>query len=222
MSACNAVLISAQPLAAVQHTTSNARRWEMRLWLLLLLLTNLGLLLGQGPTSNLMYNPAAVVAGQWWRVCTWPWVHVSRYHLLLDGAAFLLLYQGLTAPSVARRLSYLLGATAGSLLLPVLCAPELGELGLCGLSGLAHGLMAISALELYGQHKKLGAWLLIGLLAKTTWELWSGAAFLQNLHIGDIGQPIVTTHAGGVLGGLLVFGLWTILPNRHCQRSNLR
>jgi hypothetical protein len=138
-------------------------------------------------------------------------VHVSRYHLLLDGAAFLLLYQGLEAPSFVRRLSYVLGAAAGSLLLPVLCSPEIGELGLCGLSGLAHGLMAISALELYGhsRHKKLGAGLLIGLLAKTAWELWTGAAFLQHWHFGDIGQPIVTTHAGGVLGGLLVFALWT-------------
>lgn len=207
MPARDAVLISPDQTPVAHRATQNDCRMELRLWLVLLLLANLGLLLGHGAASNLMYSPAAVAAGEWWRVGTWPWVHVSRYHLLLDGAAFLLLYQGLEAASAGRRLSYVLGAAAGSLFLPVLCSPEIGRLGLCGLSGLAHGLMAISALELYGhrRHKRLGAWLFLGLLAKTVWELWSGAAFLQYWHFGDIGQPIVTTHAGGVLGGLLSF-----------------
>lgn len=42
-----------------------------------------------------------------------------------------------------------------------------------------------------------------GLLLKVAWELAIGTVFLQQLHLGDIGQPIVATHAGGVLGGLL-------------------
>lgn len=185
------------------------RHQELYGWLALLLLANFGLLLGNVPSSALMYDPAAVAGGEWWRVATWPWVHVSRYHLLLDSAAFLLLYQGLEARSAWLRCSYLLATIAGSLLLPILCTPELDRLGLCGLSGPAHGLMAITALELCGQprHRWLGAGLLGGLLAKTAWELWSNTAFLQQYHFGDIGVPIVTTHAGGVIGGLLVFGL---------------
>ena len=190
------------------------RHQELYGWLALLLLVNFGLLLGNVPNSALMYDPAAVAGGAWWRVATWPWVHVSRYHLLLDSTAFLLLYQGLEARSAWLRCSYLLATIAGSLLLPILCTPELARLGLCGLSGPAHGLMAITALELCGQrrHRWLGTGLLGGLLAKTAWELWSGTAFLQQYHFGDIGVPILTTHAGGVLGGILVFGL-----GRWCQ-----
>ncbi|MDO9079197.1 MAG: rhombosortase [Desulfuromonadales bacterium] len=185
------------------------RHQELYGWLALLFLANFGLLLGNVPTTALVYDPAAVAGGEWWRVATWPWVHVSRYHLLLDSAAFLLLYQGLEARSARLRCSYLLATIAGSLLLPILWAPELDRLGLCGLSGPAHGLLAITALELCGQrrHQWLGAGLLGGLLAKTAWELWSNNAFLQQYHFGDIGVPIVTTHAGGVIGGILVFGL---------------
>lgn len=191
------------------HFIKHGRSLGIRFWLVLLVLANLGLLLGNVPASNLMYNPAAVADGQWWRIFTWPLVHVSRYHLLLDGAAFLLLYHGLEEKSALVRLSYVLCAAIGSLLLPLGFSPEIGHLGLCGLSGIAHGLMAISALEMYCsvEHKKLGTLLSGGLLTKTSWELWSGTAFLQNIHLGDIGHPIVTTHAGGVLGGLIGFGL---------------
>lgn len=194
-----------------------ARHREVYGWLALLLLANLGLLFGNVPATELMYDPAAVAGGEWWRVVTWPWAHVSRYHLILDGVAFLLLYQGLEAQLVRLRLIYVLGAVAGSLLLPVCFAPELAHLGLCGLSGPAHGLMAISALELCGHRRqqRLGAWLLGGLLAKTAWELGTGTVVLQHWHFGDIGVPIVTTHAGGLLGGLLVFALgkwWGRIP----------
>lgn len=209
--------MSCDPLMPAPTNTIPApadRNKELYGWLVLLFLANFGLLLGNIPTSTLMYDPAAVAGGAWWRVTTWPWVHVSRYHLLLDSVAFLLLYQGLEARSARLRLSYVLAVIAGSLLLPILSTPELARLGLCGLSGPAHGLMAITALELCGQrrHRWLGAGLLGGLLAKTAWELWTGTAFLQQWHFGDIGVPIVTTHAGGVLGGLLAFGL-----RRWCQ-----
>lgn len=198
----------------------SGRSLGIRFWLSLLLLTNLGLLLGNTPAVNLMYDPAAVADGQWWRIVTWPFVHVSRYHLLLDGAAFLLLYHGLEERSAAVRLSYVICAAIGSLLLPLGYSPEISQIGLCGLSGVAHGLMAISALEMCydNKHKKLGALLLSGLLAKTVWELWSGSAFLQNIHLGDIGHPIVTTHAGGVLGGLICFGLLKLIKKHGIDR----
>lgn len=209
MPAVNATLTISAVAAFPDRDQLSARNRELYGFLALLLLANLGLLFGNVPATDLMYDPTAVASGAWWRVVTWPWAHVSRYHLILDGVAFLLLYQSLEARSTRMRLTYVLSAAAGSLLLPVCCAPELGRLGLCGLSGPAHGLMASTALELcaHRRQQRLGAWLLAGLLAKTTWELWTGTAFLQQWHFGDIGVPIVTTHAGGLLGGLLGFAL---------------
>lgn len=179
-------------------------------WLVALVLVNLGLLLGKVPAVNLAFDSAAVVAGQWWRLLTWPLVHVSRYHLLLDGAAFVLLYLGLEERRPARRLLLFAACALGSLLLPLALAPQIHQLGLCGLSGAAHGLAAISALEMlrHKSQQSVGWLLLAGLLLKVAWELATGTVFLQQLHLGDIGQPIVATHAGGVVGGLL--GYWLL------------
>lgn len=181
----------------------DGRQWQG--WLLLLALVNLDLLLGNGPAVELAFDPAAVAAGEWWRLLSWPLVHVSWYHLLLDGAAFLLLWAGLEERRAGRRLLLVAGCALGSLLLPLAIAPQIQQLGLCGLSGVAHGLMAFSALEMlrHRSQRSLGWILLGGLLLKVAWELVSGTVVLQQLHLGDIGQPIVATHAGGVMGGIL-------------------
>jgi len=178
---------------------------ETRFWLAVLTLVNLGLLLGNTPALNLTFDPSAVAGGEWWRIFTWPFVHVSRYHLLIDGTAFLLLYVGLEERLFMKRVLFVISAATGSLLLPIAIAPQIQYLGLCGLSGVAHGLAAISALEMlrHKSQQRIGSALLIGLLLKTGWELWTGTAFFQGFHLGDIGTPIVATHAGGVLGGML-------------------
>ena len=175
----------------------------------LLILANLGLVVGKVPAVNLMYLPDAVSAGEWWRALTWPLIHVSRYHLLLDGVTFLFLWHGLAERSRTLRWLYAAATIAGSLLFPLLASPEIKQLGLCGMSGPAHGLFAITALELILSKKErtLGILLFSGLMAKTAWEILSGQALFQGLHLGDIGHPILTTHAGGVIGAVLMFAL---------------
>ncbi len=188
-----------------QHQFDDNRAFEIGCLLVCLGLLNLGLLLGNIPAENLMFKPDAVISGEYWRLLTWPWAHVSRYHLLLDGAAFLLLYSGQKEQSAWVRGSYLISTSTGSILLPLLMAPDIYNLGLCGLSGLAHGLLAIEGREMIATkaEAKLGWTVLIILLIKCSWELATGNAFLGNLHLGEIGTPIVSTHAGGALGGLL-------------------
>ncbi len=189
-----------------------SRSFELRLWIVALTLCNLGLLKGI-PATNLLFSPESVASGQWWRLLTWPFVHVSPYHLLLDGSAFLMLYSGLNEPRGPARISLLLGSAAGSLLLPLWLSPGLSATGLCGLSGIAHGLLAVTALELAtgkkkdASAKKAGILLLVGLLAKCAVEMATGQVFLASLHLGAIGTPVVATHAGGALGGLAAFSV---------------
>lgn len=204
------------------HAMARTKWLEVACWSGLLVLSNLGLLLGSRPSFDLIFLPDAVAAGEWWRTFTSSFVHVSRYHLLLDGAAFLLLYAGLEEHNPARRLALVFFAAVGSLLVPLAIAPEIQRIGLCGLSGIAHGLTAISALEMrrHPHQRKIGNWLLVGLLLKTLWELWSGTAFLQHLHLGDIGQPVVATHAGGVLGGILGYKLTTLNTSRRREQAH--
>src|SRR5204863_8756069 len=64
---------------------------ELIAFALILIIANAPLL-GGSWRGQVVFFPGAVGSGEWWRVFTHPFVHVSWYHLLLDGAAFLMLY----------------------------------------------------------------------------------------------------------------------------------
>lgn len=183
---------------------------ELRVFGALLLLCNLPLLWGS-LAEGLVLLPARVPEGEWWRLLTHPLVHVSGYHLLLDGIAFGLLYDGLRAPTAGGRLAYLAGAWAGSAALPLLVAPQVAQVGLCGLSGVDHGLMVASALECWGSpdpaERRSGALFLGAVVVKSALELATGQAFFSSLHFGLMGVPVVACHLGGVLGALVAHGL---------------
>src|SRR5258708_3472199 len=116
---------------------SSERQQETLGFALLLILLNAPLLLG-GSVANLSFQLEAVRQGAWWRLVTCSLVHVSWYHLLLDGSAFLLLYGGLKERLRWKRLCYLVAADAGSLAAGWLVSPLFMRIGFCGLSGIDH------------------------------------------------------------------------------------
>jgi rhomboid family GlyGly-CTERM serine protease len=183
------------------------RRPELLLFLALLTLFNIPLLSGSC-CHSMVFLPQAVESGEWWRLFTHPLVHVTWYHLLLDGMAFLALYHSLIDVSVVRRLLYVLGAGAGSLFLSWATAPGISASGLCGLSGIAHGLTAVSALELVGgqppgsTERRIGQIGFLLVVGKAAVEALSGRMFFTFLHFDLMGDPVAVSHAGGVLGGL--------------------
>lgn len=172
-----------------------------------------------GPWHGMMFLPAAVQAGQWWRLLTHPFVHVTWYHLLLDATAFLLLYHGLMESRLARRLIFVAASAAGSLGLAWGGAAAIRNTGLCGLSGIAHGLMAVSAVEMLRANPrgstewKLGLASFVVVIGKAAWEAISGQVLFGFLYFGLVGQPVTVSHAGGIVGGLLaVFWLRPLRP----------
>jgi len=177
-------------------------------FLALVLCLNIGLLAGK-PFESLMFDASAVSAGEWWRVLLHPFVHVTWYHLLLDASAFFLLYSSLLERQLWARLGYVWGAGAGSLFLSWL-GPSANS-GLCGLSGIAHGLMAVSALELITSSKlgsperRVGMVSLVFLLSKATYEAVTGHMFFSFLAFGMVGSPVAVSHLGGIIGTLLVY-----------------
>ena len=176
---------------------------------IILLLLNLPLFSGSCAVE-MIFLPARVAAGEWWRVFTYAFVHVSWYHLLLDGAAFLILYQGLVGRRAYGRMGCVLACGAGSLLASVWSAPIIQTQGLCGLSGIAHGLMAISALDLMKAPadktlQRAGAATFIIVVAKSIVEAATGRIVFEGLHLGKLGTPVAVCHAGGVLGGLVFY-----------------
>ncbi len=180
-------------------------RYEMLFFAIAVVLCNWSLLHGES-LSSLAYRAAAVQAGEWWRIFTHPFVHLSWYHLFFDGSAFFVLYSGLEEKSALRRIFYVIAAAAGSLLAALYSAPAIYDVGLCGLSGIAHGLLAISAVEMLFSGDKtivrVGIISFIIIIGKSFLEAATGHLAFSFIHIGNIGTPIAVCHTGGTIGGL--------------------
>jgi rhomboid family GlyGly-CTERM serine protease len=159
-----------------------------------------------------MFIPSAFKHGQWWRLFTHPFVHVNLYHLFLDAGAFLLLYKELYDRNPLRKIIYLFTCGTCSLVVALIIFPLVYIQGLCGLSGIAHGFMALTGLEMMLNRKDFGAGSLVFLLvvSKSIYELLTGNVLFSFMHMGLCGFPIASCHAGGVLGGILTFlvGEW--------------
>ena len=179
--------------------------WDLPGWILLLLWVNFPLLKGTVNTA-LMYQSDPVASGQWWRLLTYPLVHISWYHLILDGLAFLLLYNSLHEKRRWVKLGIIASCSGVSLTIGLLMG-EVALMGLSGLSGVAHGLMAFSALEmtrLPGQ--RVWGWASLSLvMGKSLYEVATGEVVFAFMHMGLCGQPVAASHAGGVLGGMAAF-----------------
>ena len=172
----------------------------------IIVLLNLPLLHG-ACAVDMIFLPDRVAAGEWWRVFTHWFVHVSWYHLSLDATAFLMLYQGLAGQSAFERMGYVLICGAGSLLASLWSAPIIQTQGLCGLSGIAHGLMAITSLDqMTGATdrtvRRAGAVTFVIVITKSIIEAVNGRIVFENLHFGALGSPVAVCHAGGALAGL--------------------
>jgi rhomboid family GlyGly-CTERM serine protease len=188
--------------------------YELAAISLLLIVVNLPLFSG-GVAEGLIFDASIVAQGEWWRVLSYPFVHLSWYHFTLDAGAFLLLWKSLDTFRAAKRIGYALAGIGGGLLWSLLAPATVGAIGLCGLSGAAHGLMMALGLEMLTDAKSeqgerlMGAVSMALLSAKVAWEAISGRALLGALHFGDIGTPVVASHVGGVLGCLiLAAALW--------------
>lgn len=171
-------------------------------------LANLSLLAGAGPSRGLVFLPGPFLAGEWWRLLTHPFVHVSPYHLLLDAGAFFWLYS-LVQGGPGRRLALAAAAAAGSLAAAAF-APGFAGLGLCGLSGVAHGLMAVVGVQALraedGRSRAVGACMLLAVVLKGAFEALTGGVFFLGLHPGSVGAPNPLCHAGGIVGALAAWG----------------
>lgn len=196
---------------AAIFTDKIIRRMELLLFLSAICLINIPLLWGER-FSNFAFVPSYVADGEWWRVITYSFAHVSWYHLFIDAGAFMLLYCGLLEPSWLKRILYVVFCALGSLAAAML-SPDIFSGGLCGLSGAAHGLMAVSALEIISHNTAddnmrfvgvVGLWIVV---VKSIVEVVTGKVVFSFLHIGDVGTPLTLCHGGGVLAGIIVFVL---------------
>ena len=188
-------------------------------FLCIVMVCNLHLFFGTDPTI-LVFATEKVAGGEWWRVITHLFVHASWYHLLLDGGAVAFLWHEIDLDSLMKKFLVAVASTAGSLLAAIWFSPYIEKFGYCGLSGLAHGLMFFLGLVWLSQSilarrqdnavlGRLVAGSLFVLLSggKSIVEVVSGSVIFSQLHLGNLGIPIVHAHLGGVLGGFVAFVL---------------
>ncbi|NNG01841.1 MAG: rhombosortase [Desulfobacteraceae bacterium] len=204
--------------------TGTSGRWETWGFAVLLVITNTHLLAGELP-GLWSFSPERVLAGQWWRLLLHPFAHVSWYHLALDAGAFFILYATLREPRSLVRLGYVLSCGIMSLVLSWWLVPNLSGTGLCGLSGIAHGLTAVCALEMTEQPKTrtIGVAVLVVILVKSILEACLGRVLLVPFHQDWCGTPVAISHLGGVTGGVFAFSLkWGTTRETFKKRSTMK
>ena len=198
---------------------------EIKIYIFFLVAFNLALVTGS-VFESMIFLPDKVMQGQVYRIFTHPFVHVSWYHLLLDGAAFLMLYSQLASKSLAVRTSYVAATSIGSMSAVAIALPYVESIGYCGLSGIAHGLMTICALDMLTARdsdkttKIAGAISLFLVIAKSIYEAAAGHMFLELFHFNMMGSPVAVSHLGGVAGGLIAFALVYVIRSNVQKMHN--
>ena len=176
------------------------------IFLCIILIFNLHLL-SKNFSFSFIFLPSDFIGGKWWLLFTHPFVHLTWYHLFLDAGAFLLLYSGIKERSTLRKISYIIICGACSLSAALLFSPLIYTTGLCGLSGIAHGLMAVSALEMMQEKEnfRFGLLCFLAVAVKSIYEIINGSVLFSFMHLGLCGYPLAPCHAGGVVGGIFAF-----------------
>jgi rhomboid family GlyGly-CTERM serine protease len=171
-----------------------------------------------GGASRLAFIPSAVAAGEWWRLITSPLAHVSAYHFILDGAGFLMVYASLRERKLSVRTALVASAMLGSLLAAWIADPRVSAVGVCGLSGCAHGLMAVGGAEMIAAGKdrverRIGWIVFLLVAAKSVYEVLTGSVLFAFLHFGYLGAPVAACHIGGIAGALAAWFVLRRLPS---------
>jgi membrane associated rhomboid family serine protease len=202
------------------------RRWDA-LFLVVILAAINGPLFTGGNTDFWALYPQAVAHGQWWRVVTNDFAHNNLVHLSVVGLLFWIVYLGLVERRPLIRLAYVFLSAAGSNLAAMLFASTAATTGMCGLSGVLHGLLGIWGLERLTSPRYSPAWRAVGgavlslTAGKLLFEQMSGWSLYALLHLDGMGAPAVSCHLGGLLAGVLAFACFRFAASRGGSRRLL-
>ncbi len=166
-------------------------------------MTCLPLLLPSHVWDALIFDAAAVEAGQWWRLLSAHWTHVDGEHLAWNLAALMLL-----AALIERfsRTLLLWTLAVGMLSVDLLLLSPLSSLDrYCGLSGVLNGLLAVTLGLMWRWGRS--PWVIVtGLLcaAKIVLEMALGEA----LFTGAAWPPYAAAHLAGAMAAPMALWAW--------------
>jgi len=191
--------------------------WRVSPWLTVLTVSVLCGVLQWADAADIMeYQRQFIAQGQWWRLLTGNLIHTNHWHLLMNLAGFWVVV-------FIHRVHY--GNRHLAWLLLTLCITE--GLGLwfafptlsayVGLSGVLHGLFAYGALSDIKIGWRSGYLLLVGVMAKVTWEQTMGANAEVTQLIGA--RVAIEAHLVGLLSGIGIFLLVTLYQRQKLPTS---
>lgn len=154
--------------------------------------------------NALAFDRALMEAGQWWRLLSAHFVHLSFYHAALNLLGLLALLvlcpQPVATWEWARRLVLL---SLGTSLALYVFVPELDRY--VGFSGVLHGLFLLGLVPMARRRDAVAIVCLFYLVGKLAWEVILGASLSDEQAIG--GRVVTQAHLFGTLAGL-AYGAW--------------
>ncbi|WP_076585187.1 rhombosortase [Vibrio ostreicida] len=150
------------------------------------------------PLANLTYwNRTLIFDDQWWRILTGNFTHTNFTHLGMNLAG-LWVISYLFRPKSLSLMWVLLGVSLGVGVLNLMSNMST----YVGLSGALHGFFAYYALKEWLEGRSSSGWLVLGVIAKVTWEMTMGASQSTSELIGA--RVAVESHMFGTISGLVL------------------
>ncbi|WP_159910854.1 rhombosortase [Pantoea sp. 18069] len=149
----------------------------------------------------LRHEPQALAAGQWWRLLSAHWIHLSGAHAALNACGLVLCCALADATwSTGRLLARMAMLGMGISLLLWALSPQTTDY--VGMSGVLYGLMVWMLLPaLRARRDGMAALMLLLVLAWLGWQSWAGPDPREEMLIG--GYIVTQAHWFGALGGLV-------------------
>jgi rhomboid family GlyGly-CTERM serine protease len=154
---------------------------------------------GDAARAALRYDRAAIAGGEWWRLFSAHFVHLSLEHAALNALGLVLMWALFARDFRPTAWLLILGASIAAIDIGLWFRDSTVD-WYVGSSGVLHGIMAAGTLA-HVRRRDLDGWILAAfVIVKLSYEQWSGA--LPFAH--EDGVPVVVgAHLYGALGGLI-------------------